>query len=71
MLHVVLQLRNIFVSLSIGEAFTSENSTRLKLIAVVILASQPVAPLLQYYDWGAVLKRISFNTQVICPAWLI
>lgn len=61
-LYVVLQMRNIFVSLSSGEAFTITNSKRLKKIGVVIIAAYLAAPLVQYYGWGAVLKDISFNT---------
>jgi hypothetical protein len=64
-LYIVLQLRNIFVSLSNGEAFTSANPKRLKKIAVTILAWQLAAPLLQYYGWGAMLKNITLNTQAI------
>ncbi len=63
--YVVLQLRNIFVSLGNGEVFTRINTTRVKKIALAILASQLAAPLLQYFGWGAVLKDISFNTQAI------
>jgi hypothetical protein len=64
-LYVLLQLRNTFVSLSNGEAFTSVNSVRLQKIGMLVLASQLAAPLLQYYGWGAVLKGISLNTQAI------
>ncbi len=64
-LFIVLQLRHIFLSLSIGEAFTSANASRLKKIAVVILAWHVATPILGYFSWGAMLERISFNTQAL------
>jgi hypothetical protein len=64
-LYVVLQLRNIFVSLSNGEIFAGINSMRLKKIAAAILAWQAVLPLIEYFGWGVVLKQISFSTQAI------
>lgn len=64
-LYIVLQFRFVFASLSIGEAFTSINASRLKKIALVVIAWNVAVPLLQYLGWGAVLKEISINTQAI------
>jgi hypothetical protein len=60
--YVLLQLRNIFVYVSRGDAFTLENASRLKRISVAVIAGYLAEPLLQYLGWGAVLESITFNS---------
>ena len=61
-LYVLLQLRNIFVRLSSGEAFSIENASRLKRLGIAVISGFLAQPLVQYFGWGAVLEDISFNT---------
>ena len=60
-LFVVLQARNIFVTLSLGQAFDRQNVVRLKRIAYAVVGAYLAAPLVQYFGWGAVIERIGFN----------
>lgn len=64
-LYLVLQLRNIFVSLNLGEAFTKKNSIRLNRIAIVLLAWQVAIPLLQLFSFWAVFNGLTLKTQGI------
>jgi hypothetical protein len=64
-LYVVLQLRNIFVTLSTGEAFSTENVSRLTRVGYTVIAGYIAAPFMQYFGWGAVVNDISFSNEGI------
>ncbi|MGD8339789.1 MAG: DUF2975 domain-containing protein [Gammaproteobacteria bacterium] len=64
-LYVVLQLRNIFVRLSEGEAFAGDNVSRLRRVGITVIGAYLASPLVQYFAWGAVVDEISFTTDAI------
>lgn len=64
-LYIIVQLRNIFVSLSNGDAFISSSVICLKRMAFMLIGWNVLFPLLQYFGWGAVLKEISIDTQAV------
>jgi hypothetical protein len=61
-LYVLLQLRNIFVLLSQGDTFSPGNVSRLRRVGFTVIGAYVVAPLVQYFGWGAVVDGISFGT---------
>ncbi|NLD38098.1 MAG: DUF2975 domain-containing protein [Desulfatiglans sp.] len=60
--YVLLQLRNIFVFISNGDAFNSLNVKGFKKIAIAVITWNVVYPPLKYFGLDIVLKSVSINS---------
>jgi len=62
---VVVQIREIVISLKNGLPLLLENALRIKRIGIVILAWNFIMPLIQYFAWGSFINTINTHSEVI------
>jgi hypothetical protein len=65
MLYGVIQLRALFADLVEGDAFTNENTARIRKVGVAVICYYVIAPILQFIGGCVVLRDLDFGVQGI------
>lgn len=64
-LYGITQIRSLVMSLKNGNAFCSDNATRIKRVGLLVIIWNVISPMFQYFAWGSVINEISFSNEGI------